>query len=84
MIAKELSFERFIFTARCAAKVVNLASSFKSDLYIEHEHLRANLKSLIGLISIRLKEGDSFTILAEGDDETEALEAIEKLFKEEL
>lgn len=82
MIVKELRFKKSAFSAYDAEVVAKLASSFKSDMYLEHEHLRANLKSIIGLISTRLKENDHFTIIADGEDEEDAADAIENYFNQ--
>ena len=83
MIIKELRYKKPAFSAYDAEVAAKLAGGFKCDMYLEHEHLRANLKSIIGLISTRLKEGDHFIIIADGDDEQQAADTIESYFNRE-
>ena len=57
--------------ARPATLLVKKASSFKSDVSIEFNGKKANVKSLIGVLSLT----------ASGDDETLAAEEIAKLIE---
>jgi len=80
MISKEMTYEKNRFTAYDAEKVVKAASIYKCDLFLLAGERRANMKSLIGLISTQLKAGELFFLVADGKDEQVALDAITELF----
>lgn len=65
--------------ARPATLLVKKASSFKSDVSIEFNGKKANVKSLIGVLSLAVTKGASIKISATGDDEALAVEELVKL-----
>ena len=65
--------------ARPATLLVKKASSFKSDVSIEFNGKKANVKSLIGVLSLGVTKGANITVTASGDDEALACEEIAKL-----
>ncbi len=69
-----------------APRLVQLANNFKSSVWIETEDRRVNAKSLLGVISLGVKKDMKITLIAEGADESEALDtlaaAIENGFSE--
>ena len=65
--------------ARPATVLVKKASSFKSDVSIEFNGKKANVKSLIGVLSLGVTKGATITVLAKGDDEALAVEEISNL-----
>ncbi|WP_066893736.1 HPr family phosphocarrier protein [Clostridium nigeriense] len=65
--------------ARPATLLVKKASSFKSDVSIEFNGKKANVKSLIGVLSLGVTKGATITVLASGDDEALAVEEIANL-----
>ncbi|MBD7915657.1 HPr family phosphocarrier protein [Clostridium sp. Sa3CUN1] len=65
--------------ARPATLLVKKASSFKSDVSIEFNGKKANVKSLIGVLSLGVTKGATITVLASGDDEALAAEEIANL-----
>ncbi|MDU3520271.1 MAG: HPr family phosphocarrier protein, partial [Clostridium saudiense] len=67
--------------ARPATLLVKKASSFKSDVSIEFNGKKANVKSLIGVLSLGVTKGANITVTASGDDETLAAEEIAKLIE---
>jgi len=64
--------------ARPVAVLVQVASQHESSIYIESENRRVNAKSIMGMMSLGLREGESITINASGVDEEAAVAAIEK------
>ena len=58
--------------------LVQVASQFDSSIYIEAENKKVNAKSIMGMMSLGLLEGEEVTVVADGADETEAMEKIEK------
>ncbi|MCY6483914.1 HPr family phosphocarrier protein [Clostridium aestuarii] len=67
--------------ARPATLLVKKASSFKSELYLEFNGKKANIKSLIGVLSLGVTKGAKVIITASGDDETLAAEEIVKVIE---
>ena len=64
--------------ARPVAVLVQVASQHESSIYIESENKRINAKSIMGMMTLRLCEGEEVTVSAEGSDELQAVNAIEK------
>lgn len=67
--------------ARPATLLVKKASSFKSEVTIEYKGKKANVKSLIGVLSLGVSKGSVLKLITSGPDETLASEEIIKLFK---
>ncbi len=67
--------------ARPATKLVNIASKFSSELKLEYKGRNVNLKSIMGVMSLGIRQGAEITIIAEGDDQEEALTSIEQELK---
>jgi Phosphotransferase System HPr (HPr) Family len=65
--------------ARPATLLVKKASSYKSEINIEHNGKKANVKSLIGVLSLGVAKNSKIIVTASGDDETLAAEEIVKL-----
>ncbi len=64
--------------ARPIAMLVQVASQFDSTVYLETSGKKVNAKSIMGMMSLSLKKGDSIKVVAEGSDEESAIEGIEK------
>ena len=65
--------------ARAAAKLVELASGFESRIRIRRDGREADAKSIMKVMMLAASEGKSLEVVAQGDDATEAVEAIERL-----
>ncbi len=65
--------------ARPATLLVKKASGFKSDISIEYNGKKANVKSLIGVLSLAVTKDATIKVVASGDDEALAVEEIVKL-----
>ena len=63
-------------TAKTVTVIVEKANSFSSSIVFESDHRRVNGKSLLGVLSLGLKCGDTFALCACGDDEMDAVEAL--------
>lgn len=66
--------------ARPAALIVQTASKFKSKVYIEKNSDRINGKSIMGIITLGAGFGVELKLIAEGEDEGDAVEALARLF----
>ena len=62
---------------RPVALLVQMASQFESEVYIESENRRVNAKSIMGMMTLGLDPGTQVTISANGRDEKEAMDQIE-------
>ncbi len=60
------------------AMLVQVASQFDSDIYMEAEGKRVNAKSIMGMMSLGMDAGEKLTVSADGADEEAALDGIEK------
>ncbi|MED4400633.1 phosphocarrier protein HPr [Metabacillus fastidiosus] len=69
--------------ARPATSLVNAVNSFTSDVFLTAYGRTINLKSIMGVMSLGISSGTSVVISAEGIDEREAIEAIERVMKSE-
>jgi len=65
--------------ARAAAKLVHTAARFRSDIKIRKGDEEVDGKSILGILLLAAGRGTTITVKANGDDEAEAVEAIEKL-----
>lgn len=60
------------------AHLVQLANQFGCRLYFEMDNKKVNAKSIMGMMSLVLTSGSRVTVVAEGDDEEKAVNAMEK------
>lgn len=65
--------------ARPATFFIQKANEFKSSIWVEKEERRVNAKSLLGVLSLGILGGTSIRVIADGSDETEAVEALVSL-----
>jgi phosphocarrier protein len=74
--------------ARPSARLTQLASDFKSNVFMTRNGRRINAKSIMGVMMLAAAKGSTITLEAEGDDEVQAIDAlaalIESGFGEEL
>ena len=65
--------------ARPVAQLVQVASQFNSEIYVEIGKKRVNAKSIMGLLSLEIKQGESIFVLANGKDEKQAINGLSTL-----
>lgn len=63
--------------ARPVALLVQVASQFKSEIFIETQNKKVNAKSIMGMMALGLDSGEEVTVVANGADEEEAVESVE-------
>ena len=63
---------------RPIAHLVQEASQYKSQVYIEMDDKKINAKSIMGMMTLGLDAGEEITLSANGDDEEAAMTSIEK------
>ena len=64
---------------RPATFFIQKANEFKSSIWVEVEERRVNAKSLLGVLSLGIVKGTEITLIANGPDEEEAVEALAAL-----
>jgi len=70
--------------SKTAAVFIHKASNYKSSIWVEKGERKANAKSLLGLLSLGIKEGDTIVLMAEGEDAEEAANELEKYLVSEI
>jgi len=64
--------------ARPVAQLVQVASQFNSEIYVEIGKKRVNAKSIMGMMTLGLDAGEEITLSANGEDEEAAMAGIEQ------
>ena len=62
--------------SRAAAEFSQKANCFKSGIWIEKGSRRVNAKSLLGILSLAISCGDAVSVLADGEDEENAVDVL--------
>lgn len=70
--------------ARPAKELVALANKYTSEIKIEKGGKQVKMNSLILIMSLAIKKGDTITVSANGDDEDAAIAEVETYLKANL
>jgi phosphocarrier protein len=65
--------------ARAAAKLVTLASKFTADIRIRKDDREVSGKSIMGVMMLAAAKGSQITLVAQGEDATQALAELAEL-----
>ncbi len=65
--------------ARPATFFIQKANSYKSLIWIEKEDRKINAKSLLGVLSLGIAQGMTVSIIADGQDEADAVNGLSDL-----
>ena len=80
MFYKDVTVENQVgLHARPATFFIQKANEFKSSIWVEKEETRVNAKSLLGVLSLGIVGGTTIRVIADGQDEEAAVEALVKL-----
>lgn len=80
MISKEIQIQNKLgLHARAAAKLVHTAAKFESDVKVRKGNEEVDAKSILGILLLAAANGTKITVVANGNDEEEAIASIEKL-----
>ena len=63
-------------TSNNLALFIQKASKYKADVFVEKHELKANAKSLLGLLSLQIANGDNIKLIANGEDENLAIQEL--------
>lgn len=79
MVTREVEIvNRLGLHARAAARFVHLAVRFESRITVARDSQQVDGKSILGVLLLAATQGTRLRISAEGPDESEALETLEK------
>ena len=67
--------------ARPSALLVQAIAHFKSAIYLQKDEDRINAKSIMGVITLAAGYGTELKIIADGEDEQSAVDALVRLFE---
>ena len=85
MISRSVTIRNSVgLHARPATFFVQKANSFKSSIWVEKEDCRVNAKSLLGILSLGITKGTNITLIADGVDESSAIEGLSELINGEF
>ena len=65
--------------ARACALFVKTAARFKAHVLVSRDDLEVNGKSIMGVMMLAAEEGSTIVVKAEGEDEQQALKALDEL-----
>jgi phosphocarrier protein len=70
--------------ARASAKLTQVASAFRSDIWLTRNGRRVNAKSIMGVMMLAAGKGSEVAVEADGEDAEQALAAILKLIADKF
>lgn len=80
MIEREVEIvNRLGLHARAASKLVHLAGSYESDVWLIQDGDEVDAKSILGILLLAAGKGSHLVIRCSGSDEEEAMEALTRL-----
>lgn len=85
MISRDVVIKNSVgLHARPATFFIQKANSYKSSIWLEKDDCRVNAKSLLGVLSLGIVKGTAITLIADGADETLAIEGLVELIDTEF
>ena len=69
---------------RQATYFIQKANEFKSSIWVEVEDRKINAKSLLGVLSMGIMTGTAVTLIAEGPDEVQAVDALSEMLIKDI
>ncbi|OCT16309.1 hypothetical protein A8709_02430 [Paenibacillus pectinilyticus] len=67
--------------ARPANAIMDKAVTFSSRIVLQKDAKTANAKSMVSLLKLGVKMGETVTVVTEGEDELEAMAAIAEILQ---
>ena len=82
MYSKEITVTNQVgLYARPATFFIQKANEFRSTMMVEKAERKVNAKSLLGVLSLGIVKGTTITLIADGVDEKEAVDALTSLIE---
>nr|WP_295970353.1 phosphocarrier protein HPr [uncultured Bacillus sp.] len=69
--------------ARPSTILVQAAKQFNSDINLTYKGKKVNVKSILGIMSLGVGQGEEIQICAEGNDEQEAMNSLQTILNAE-
>lgn len=70
--------------ARASAKLTQLATQFKSEIWLTRNDRRVNAKSIMGVMMLAAAKGSIVRVETNGEDESEAMDAVRILMMDKF
>ena len=70
--------------ARPATTLIRLAKNFKSVISLKKGDKTVKLNSMLNILSLTIKGGETISLIVEGEDELSAAESIDQFFTAQL
>jgi phosphotransferase system HPr (HPr) family protein len=81
MLHKELTVKNGNgLNAKSAAALAAAVNGFASRILIEKDNKKVNAKSVMGILSLAVKNGEQVHVVVTGEDEQNAMDALSSLF----
>ena len=85
MVSKDIIVQNEVgLHARPATFFIQRANEFKSSIWVVKDERKVNAKSLLGVLSLGITRGTSVTLVADGNDEDEALDSLVSLISSDF
>lgn len=85
MISKQVLINNQVgLHARPATFFIQKANEFKSSIWVEKDERRVNAKSLLGVLSLGIVKGTEVNLIADGADETDAIQTLTDLINSDF
>ena len=80
MISRSVTVKNSVgLHARPATFFIQKANSYKCSIWVEKEDCRVNAKSLLGVLSLGISKGMTINLIADGNDEAQAIAGLAEL-----
>ena len=80
MVSRSVTIQNNVgLHARPATFFIQKANSYKCSIWVEKDDCRVNAKSLLGVLSLGISKGMNITLIADGNDEAEAVNGLAEL-----
>ena len=76
MIKKTIELGKYEKKYTIQAMIVKVYSKYEINIYIDKDNKTVNVKSIMGMMSLILRTGDSIVLRCEGTDEDRAMESL--------
>lgn len=84
MIKKEIILPCHLLNRHAVEMSIRIKDSVNKPFFIQKDNRRANAKSLLGILSLSVKEGEKILLISEKEEDIIKVEEIIKSIKEEL
>ncbi len=77
MVSREITIQNQVgLHSRPATFFIQKANEFQSGIWIEKNERKVNAKSLLGVLSLGITRGMTINVIADGEDEQAAIDAL--------